>query len=222
MAGSKETKEILKQPDEFITLSARAIHWARQNTKILSYTGASVAAAVLIFVAANAYVGYADRKGQDAYNKAYNALGSPFGEKSKDDLTGAASLFEEVIKEHGFSGASRLALAQLASLRFGEKRFDDAISLYKTFMEKAAGESRYVALTKLSLAACYEAKGQFNEAVALLQSILDQPLVGEAALWNLARLYRLSNEGEKEKEMLKKFAESYPDSPFLPLAKSRI
>ena len=223
MAGSKETKEILKKPHEFITLSARALQWAREHARPLRFAGTGLAVAALIFLAASTYLGYADRKGQDAYNKAYNALSNQDGSaKANEAITEATGLFQEVIKDHGLSDASRLALVQVAGLKFREKKYDEAISMYQTFLDKMAGEPRYANLARFAMATCYEAKGDVKNAILLIQSVMDYPLLKESALWNLARLHRLSNEAEKEKEILKKFTEQFPDSPFLPLAKARL
>ena len=42
----------------------------------------------------------------------------------------------------------------------------------------------------------------------------------ETVMLSLARLYRLDNQTEKAKEILKEFVEQYKDSPFLPMAKA--
>ncbi len=223
MAGSKETKEILKKPDEFMNISASVLQWAREHGRLLKYVGVVIALAAVVFLVAHTYLGYADRKGQDAYNKAYNAMTETNpSEKTKETTPDAVTLFEEVMKDHSLSGASELAVAQLAYLKYREKNYDEAISLYHNFLDKMAGATRYVNLTKLALSACYEAKGDLKSAIDLLQSLRDYPLLKDAALWNLARLYRLSNETEKEKEALKQFTEEFADSPFLPLAKARL
>jgi tetratricopeptide (TPR) repeat protein len=223
MVGSKETKEILKKPDEFLTISAKVLQWAREHGRPVRYVGFAVAAAAVVFIAANTYLRYADRKGQDAYNKAYNAIAETNpSEKAKESVPDAVTLFEEVIKDHSLSGASDLALAQLANLKYREKNYDEAITLYRKFLDRMAGKTRYENLTKLALSACYEAKADLKNALELLNSVRDYPLLKETALWNLARLYRLSNETEKEKEALKQFAEEFTDSPFLPLAKARL
>ncbi|NCO59567.1 MAG: hypothetical protein COX16_09065 [Deltaproteobacteria bacterium CG23_combo_of_CG06-09_8_20_14_all_51_20] len=223
MAGSKDTRDILKRPDEFITISGKVLQWAREHGRPLRYAGIAVAVAAVVFIAAHTYLNYADRKGQDSYNKAYNAIAETNpSEKAKESAPEAVTLFEEVIKDHSLSKASALALAQLANLKYREKNYDEAIALYRKFLVEMAGKTRYENLTKLALSACYEAKADLKNAIELLNSVRDYPLLKETALWNLARLYRLSNETEKEKEALKQFAEEFTDSPFLPLAKARM
>ena len=44
----------------------------------------------------------------------------------------------------------------------------------------------------------------------------------EMAMFNLARLYRLDNNTEKARSILKTFIERYKDSPYLPLVKAQI
>jgi len=74
------------------------------------------------------------------------------------------------------------------------------------------------------VAACYEEKGEFKTAIETLEQILSSPddLFKEQAMLNLARVYRLAHQQEKSKKILKKFIETYGNSPFLPLAKAHI
>jgi outer membrane protein assembly factor BamD (BamD/ComL family) len=74
------------------------------------------------------------------------------------------------------------------------------------------------------MAACYEAKGDLNAAMETLNILLKQPdnPFQESAMLSLARLYRLDNKDAQSQEVLKKFVEKYPTSPFLPMAKARL
>jgi outer membrane protein assembly factor BamD (BamD/ComL family) len=215
-------KELLKGPDEFMTLSEKAVHFVSEHSKVFKGGATALAAALLIYLGVTSYMNYIDKKGQTAYNKAYqeviNSLNQP---PEKRDLKKAKELFDEVAKDYRFSKASRLAPPQTAYLQFQEKKYDEAISLYNAYLNEDP-PAEYRDMARLAIAACHEEKGDFAKAIEILQGITSTPssLCKEEAMLSLARVYRLANQNEKAKETLEKFLETFQNSPFLPLAKA--
>ncbi len=215
-------KELLKGPDEFMTLSEKAALFVSEHSKAFKAGGTAIAAALLIYLGVTSYTHYIDKKGQTAYNKAYHEVMSSLNQTpEKRDLKKAEELFKEVIKDYGFSKVSLLASPQLAYLQFQEKKYDEAISLYNAFL-KENPPAEYRDMARLAIAACYEEKGDFAKAIEILQGVTSAPssLFREEAMLSLARLYKLANQNEKAKETLEKFVESFQNSPFFPLAKA--
>ena len=226
MAAKKVSrKELLKGPDEFQTFSGKAIRLYKAHEKLFSYIGVGVVILVCVYLGINTYMKYINKKGQTAYNEAYYTLAdNPSTESGKEDLKQPTELFEKVKDKYSLSKASRLALPELAHLKFREKKYDEAISLYKKYLSDERDNPPYEDMTMLALAACYEEKGDLKEAADLLKKLVDDPtfFFEEQAMLNLARVYRLSNQPEKSQEILKKFAEKYVSSPFLPQVKAQL
>jgi len=226
MAKKKITrKELLKKPDEFMTLSNRVVLFARSNIRPLKYIGLAVAIIVVSFFAIYTYFGFINEKGQNAYNTAYDTMTEnmkPNPDTAK--LQESEKLFSKVINEYGLSKAARLAIPQVAHLQFLEKKYAEAIVLYRKFLDEVSGNAQYESLANLALAICYEAKGDLKTAIETLGPIVNttnNPFK-ETGMLNLARLYRLDNRPEKEKEILEIFIEEHKNSPFLPMAKAHI
>jgi len=216
-------KELLKAPDEFMTLSARAMLFVREHSRQFEYLGMAIAAIVIIYLGINTYVKYINKKGQNVYNMAYSALSKNLQpDMNQEELKRSEELFKEVIDRYGLSKVSKLALPELAYIKFQDKKYDEAISLYKEFLNKVADKARYQTMTRMALAACYEQKGEFKMAIDFLEQVMSGPgdLFKEQAMLNLARVYSLANQQEKSKKILKEFIETYGNSPFLPLAKA--
>jgi len=226
MAKKKITrKDLLKKPDEFVTFSSRAATFIGSNIRPLKYIGFTIAIAVVSYFAINTYFRFINEKGQNAYNKAYDTMTeimkpNPDTEKLQESV----ELFTKVIDEYGLSKTARLALPQVANLKFLEKKYDEAIVLYKKFLDEVSGNAQYKSLANLALATCYEAKGDLKAAIESLGPIVKVPNnpFKEAAMLNLARLYRLDNKPENEKEILETFIKDHNDSPFLSVARARI
>ena len=224
MAKKRVTrKQLIKEPDEFLTFSGRAAHFVREHSQQFKYLGGAIAAALLIYLGMSTVMSYVNKKGQKAYNMAYYNLPQDLDVNSEsNDLKQSEELFQKVINDYGFSKASRLALPELAYLKMVEKKYDEAIPLYQEFLQKASDNMPYQSLARMALAACYESKGEFERAIETLMHITAEPdnLFKEQAMLSLARVYRLADQEDKSEEILKEFTEKFTTSPFHPLAEA--
>ena len=225
MAKTKVSrKELLKKPDEFITLSARSITYVKEHPRIFSSLGIVIACLVLLFIGYNMYGKHIEKEGQTTYSMAYYTVVKNMGiEKNKDDRERSEELFNQVVHDYGHSKSARLALPQLAYLKFLDKQYDEAISLYEEFLKKAKNEP-YPSLARIALAVCYEEKAEYAKAIQTLDQIRSGPddFFKEQALLSMARIFRLTGKEDKSNEILKEFVAKFQTSPFLPIAKAYI
>lgn len=218
-------KELLKDTDEFITLSARAANFVSEHTQKFQYAGIALVVLILIYLGGTTYLNYVDKKGQEAFNAAIVSFTEAM--KTFDatkSLKGAEEGFKKVEDEYGLSQVSRLVYPELAYIKYLEKKYDEAISLYQDYLKDLEEGSPYQSLARLALAACYEEKGELDKAAELLNRILAAPkdTFKEQAMLSLARVYRLNGKTQDSIKILKDFLEAYKSSPFVPLAKAHL
>jgi predicted negative regulator of RcsB-dependent stress response len=216
-------KELLKSTDEFMSLSAKAITFVKEHKRLFDYLGMAVLGLIVIYMGAYAYIKYINKKGQEAYNTAFYTA-AKITDSAKDPAAEkkVKALFESVIKDYGSSKSAKLALPEVASVDYDEKKYDQAIANYEAFLGKVSESDPYKSLARLSLSVCYEEKGQLDKAIEPLEKIMegtDDP-IKEQAMLNLARVYRLSNKQDKSNEILKQFKEKFPKSAYIDLADS--
>lgn len=226
MAKKKTTrKELLKRPDEFLTFSGKAVEFYNTHQREFRYLGLVIAVIVIAYLGGRTFLKFVNEKGQEAYNTAYTSLTENMKPNADPgSLRESEELFTEVIDNHGMSKAARLALPQAAYVKFVEKKYDEAIALYEKFLDKVSGDTAYESLASLGLATCYEAKGDLKAAIKALKPVIEAPddPFKETAMLSLARLYRLDNDPEKSKEILKEFVDKYEASPFHSMAKAHV
>ncbi|OQY41536.1 MAG: hypothetical protein B6240_15110 [Desulfobacteraceae bacterium 4572_87] len=219
-------KELLKNTDEFLTLSEKVVIYVKEHMGQVRWVGIGLAVIAVAYISIWGYMKHTNQKGQAAYNVAYDALAQNFqGENAnKENIKKSEGLFEAVIRDYGMSKAADLALAQVGHAKFTNKQYDAAIDYYKEFGAKASDNEAYETLNLLALAACHEAKGAMKEAAEILDGIVEAPdnPFRENAMLNLERIYRLNNQPEKADKILKTFAKEYGNSPFFPMVKARI
>lgn len=216
-------KELLKGQDEFLTFSERSVIFIREHLKQFKALGIAVLAVILIYLGINGYLRYVNKKGQESYNMAYSALLQNMHEEADPEaLKESQTILRQVMDEYGLAKVSRLAAPELAYLKFRDKAYDEAVSLYASFLKDVPKKSPYSSMTRLALAACYEEKGDLPKAAESLEEILAsrEDFFKEQAMLNLARVYTLQNDEGKSKAILGEFIEKFKDSSFLPLAKA--
>ena len=224
MAKKVTRKELLREEDEFTTFSGQAILFFREHSRQLNYVMIGMAAVALIYLGFNFFVGRTNKKGQDVYNQAFYSL-------TQSRVSGATTVplqaeeeFQRVLDDFSLSKVSRLARPQLAQMKFQKGEYDEAVALYQEFLKDASDQPLYQSLARLGLAACYEAKGEYQKATEILAKMANDP--GDPfkaqAMLDLARVYRLSDQGDKSKEILSAFVTDYETSPFVPFAKAHL
>ncbi len=221
MVTKESRKELLKGPDEFMTLSERAAAFVRDHSRGFSYGGAALAAALLVYLGISWYLGYEDRRGQELYNKAYYALRTAEASNVDPDPSARpADLFADLMDGHGLAHVSDLALPQLARLKFEAGEVDEAIRLYRSFQSEIDPESRYAAMAHLAVAGCLEAKQDYGAAVEELRPLAEGSgsVFQEQALVHLVRLHLLQGRRDQAAETRDRLSREYPGSPFIPFA----
>lgn len=224
MAKKKITrKELLKKEDEFISLSARASQYILAHAKTIKYLLYGLAIILIVVLAGMLYYKHLNKKALAAYNTAYKALvGNTSPETTEKDIQKSIEEFDRLIEDYGRTKIATLAIPQLAYLKFDQGKFDEAISLYQTYLEKEKSNSIYRSMAYFGLAAAYEAKEDYESATRALEPVAkgEKDFLKEEALFSLGRMYELSGQTKKAQEVFKEFVAQFKDSPLLPLAKS--
>jgi len=216
-------KELLKEPDEFLTLSSRFFNWVTTHQRHLAYVGIVVAGLFVLYMAGYFYYRHVNKEAQGRYNEAYELLASSMKPDAKlKSWEKTEDLFMEIINKYSLSKVSRLALPQAAYAAYRQKKYDEAIGLYKKFLAKMGQEADYRMLTQMALAACYEEEKDYGRSIQLLEPISQEKAnpFRELAMIGLARVYRLADRKEDAMRTLKVFVVQFPDSPFLPIVKA--
>ncbi len=223
MAKRTTRKDLLKSEDEFLTFSSRALTFFTTHMRELKIAAIAAAAIAVIFLGGTAFYRHINEKGQEAYNRAYSAMAEQVGpQMDSEKLSEVRSLFADVVENHGMSKAADLALPQLAFLDFLEKNYNEAIYLYQEFKANYDEDSMFITLSVLGLAACHEAKGDLDKAIALLDPIAGESSnkFRETALFTLIRLYRQAGENSRASELATDFIKDFQGSAFEPIVKT--
>lgn len=226
MAKKRVTrKELLKKEDEFISLSARTYQFFVEYRKQIQWGLICVAAIIVIILGISLYFRHLNQKALTAYNMAYkNLVSDTSPQASAESIQRTTEELDRLIREYGWTKMATIAIPQLAYLKFGQGKYEEAISLYETYLGKIKTDSIYRSMAYFGLAACYEAKAEHQSAIGYLKKIIenDTAFLKEEAMFSLGRMYDLSGRRELSKDTFQKFVSQFPQSPLLPLAKAHL
>jgi tetratricopeptide (TPR) repeat protein len=226
MAKKRVTrKELLKKEDEFISLSTRIYRFAVEHKKKIQWTGICLAAIVVIILGISLYFRNLNQQALAAYNTAYrNLVSASSSQASEESMQRSIEELDRLVHDYGWTKMATFAIPQLAYLKFGQGKYEEAISLYKSYLEEIGDDSIYRPMAYFGIAACYEATADHQAAIRYLKKIIDyhDAFLKEEALYSLGRMYELSGRKELSRETFQQFISEFPQSPLLPLAKARL
>jgi len=206
----------LRQPDEFVTLSRRAVGYAEENRTTVFLVGGAIVlvlAAVLIYRAMRA-------SRETAASHAY-AAAHVFMEDRK--YPEAASAFQAVADGYGSTGYAVLAQLQAANALLAADRAAEAAAAYQKFLDSGPPTDYLRQLALVRLAHAQEKNDKPQEAVAAYgeAAALSGPFVEEAFL-DQARAAESAGDPAKAKALYEQFLAKFPASDQRTLVTARI
>lgn len=218
-------KQLLNEPDEFITFTGKIIKWAIANQKAISWGLGAVLAAIMVFSGVRYFINTAENRSfallQQSLTK-YEALMTEKGQEkayleTKED-------FQQILKKYKRRKGGLLARVIYADICYNADNYDESIELYNQALQDFADNPPYKYLILKSLGYAYEGKKDFQAAAEQFEMIASSPdaIMKDEALFGLGRMYAATDQNEKSIDALKKLIADYPDSIYVEIAKNMI
>lgn len=226
MAAKKVTrKQLLKEPDEFITFSARLFQFA-VKFKFQILVGIGVGCAALILV--SGFVYFSKKSEEKAFSlmqegiTKYKTLLQTIGPAKAYQEVNAD--FEYILKKYSSKEGGKLTRVSYADICYQADEYDKAISLYRQSLKDIGDHQPVKYLVLSGLGYSYAAKQEYQEAATYFQKIASDPesIMKDEALFNLGRIYHTLGNPEKSKESYQKIVSDHPDSIYIELAKDKV
>ena len=210
-------KKDLKKPDEFFTLSERAVNWVRANQKKAIAIGCCLALAIVIVIIGRmVYVSNQNTK-RIAFQEAANMAAA-----GKSDQ--AIEAFNKFLAKYSGSDLAPLASLRLGRLYYTKGEYDKAIEQYEKAIPHLKGYSDFYPLAVLGVSAAYQSKGDKEKAVKELLTIKDKPTnyLNEETLLQLTLLYHEIGDAEKAKSTGEELMKEFPTTGYAGLVKNMV
>jgi tetratricopeptide (TPR) repeat protein len=210
----KIKKKDLKKPDRFQTFFGKSIRYVSENrNKFLISSGIFI----LIILSLSGWHLYRLNYEDSAQRMYLSASGSNNNDKIE--------IYKEVVKKYPRSNAALMSLYNMGNIYFNLNDIDKSINAYREFIEKSHGDNVLITLAYVGLGYCYEAGGDFDKALELLNNPIKH---GVGGLWegiiyrNMARIYEEMNKPKEALGCYKKALNQTADPVMEALIKRKI
>lgn len=225
MATKKLTrKELLREPDEFITTTGRLIALGVAYRKQLLIGATVFLAAVLLFTILRVMSLRSENQSFVALSKVMAKYEAQEADKSDADrLQAVKADFEEFLGRYGDRGAGRIGRVIFAGICRDGGDLDTAVSLFTRAIDDYSKNPFYANLIHTALGQRLTAKKETAQAVTHFEAaaVKTASPLADTALFNLGLLAEAEGQAEKARSYFKRISEDYPDSIFRDIVKER-
>ena len=226
MATKKKTrKQLLKEPDEFITFTGKAITFITGYQKQISYMLCAIVAIVIIFFG---YRFFAQRPEIKAFTRLGQTQSKYDTLKKTSSETAAYSqvseAFQSIIKKYGGNAGGKLARVIYANISFDAQQYEKAIALYKQSLSDFKDDKLVYNIILSNLGHAYQRVEDGQNAAAYFEkaaSATDSP-IREDALFNLGLMYEKLGEATKSQKTLQEILNNHPDSIYFDVVEEEL
>jgi tetratricopeptide (TPR) repeat protein len=224
-AKYKSRKELLKKPDEFITLTGKAIAIVRDYQNHITYALLAVVAIGLVFIGYRFFAQRAETKAFSMLQKAQSAYQAQKAASSAAEAYNTVSqAFQDIIKKYGGNAGGKLARVIYANISYEAGQYEKAIALCKQALNDFQDDKAVYNLILNSLGYAYLQMEDNQNAAAYFERAAKQTdsLVRQDALFNLGWVYQKMGEAAKSQQALQQIIDDYPSSLYFDMVQEEL
>lgn len=226
MAKKRKTrKQILKEPDEFITFTGKAIRFAVQYQTQFIWAGAAILLLIFLGSGFRYFSNRAENRASNLLHQTTMAFDAAVAEKSPHDAYLAVEGgFQKLIMKYSGTSAGKTARLVFANICYHAGIAERAMALYRQALEDFKDDPSISTLIVASLGYCAEALKDYPAAAAYFEKITESPgaFLKAEATFQLGRMYESMGDAEKSINAFKTVLSDYPASMYAELAREKV
>lgn len=239
--AEKISRKKLREPDEFVSFTQRALGWLYDKRSLLITAGLIVIAIVLGFFGWRWYVEEATLEASSAFVDAREILDAPVASSSdpaeagtsqadgsypseQDKLRAALAALEQVQQNYGTSQTASLAAYFIGECHWRLGEYDQAIAAFERYLEAAGAGGELSAFAVEGIAASLENKGEYAQAKKHYQRLTEPPFESQRAraLYHMARMEQALGDEQAAARKLRELLDEFPQTPYRREAETRL
>ncbi|MBW2175349.1 MAG: tetratricopeptide repeat protein [Deltaproteobacteria bacterium] len=218
-------KQLLKEPDEFITFTGKLIRFGRRYHKELTYATCAFFIIVIALVAFRYFSNRAEDTASDLLRQAMQKYETRRNDTDADKAFAEVGPdFEYILEKYSNKHAGKMAGVIYANLSYEAGNTDTAILLYEKALDDNPADGGYRNLILSSLGYAYEQKRDLKTALTYFEEITDSsnPVAKDVALFNIGRLYEEIGEPAKSRKAFNRLISEFQNSIYYDLVNEKI
>lgn len=220
-------KELLKEQDEFLSLTEQSIEWSRANWPILIIALGIIAVAGVVGLLIRSSTASAKQEFQASLEEAISTYNAPVegqgmpptqgiaiypDQKQKYDA--AVFKFDKLVKENSGSNLVPYMRTYLAGASLNQGDYDKAIQEYGAIIQSVNPDSDLATIARHNQAIAYYLKGKYDQAYPIFKELAEgkTPLEKASAIVYAARCAEQLGKADEALKYYQRAVDSYSDS----------
>jgi len=221
----KTRKELLKEPDEFLTVSGKLIGFAAEYKTQMIYGLGIILALVIIVSGMRFFSVRSENKASAMLDQSlmeYNRLMAD--NKPEEVFSAVSASFQNILQKYGEKENGKLARLIYANICYDAGKYPQAIDLYTRSLKEFEKHPMIHSQILTSLGYAYEQQQDYSTAVSYFEKVSAAPeqILRSEALFQIGRLYKKLGQPEKSREAYQKILSDHPDFMFIDIVKEQI
>lgn len=208
-------KDLLKEPDQFLSTSEKAMLFVMDNRSTVIGTIAAILIAGFSFLGFKYY-----KETQTLRDEAFYFEIVKIADKDGGSTADAKAVMEKM----GDGLQKERASLLLGDLYFQNKEYDKAEVLYSKIMSSSSPGDINYQMAQVGLAYSYESREDYKKAIGLFKSVIDAntgfPLF--EVYWSLAKCHELNNDVSNALLILREMQIKFSGNPQVEKIENRI
>ncbi|MFH1116018.1 MAG: tetratricopeptide repeat protein [Pseudomonadota bacterium] len=228
MAEKKITrKELLNEPDEFITFSGRAIGYVRENPRYAGFAALVVIACLAAGVVYSSYRSHRQSTSHDLFVQAsrdYEEAVNGTEPASEEKLNKLFDRFDGIARDYGSLPAGEMALLYSGYVLSKKKDYKGALERYLKLESSRLAEEGLRDLFWYSVARTHMALKEYDKAAGIFDTLskdTKSPYRREA-YGAIARIYEFKDKKKEAVQAYRQYLKIFPEAPDAAFVKARI
>lgn len=228
MAEKKLTrKELLKEPDEFLTTTGEIIRFVRENPKTTVIGSLVVIACALAVAGYFAYQKYGNQTSHEAFEKTYReyrALEQSPQPPTDEQWDQLAAKFAALARDYPSFPSGEMAILYEGHVLYKKKDFKGALDRYTKMQNTSLIKRGLGPLVLYHIAMTRLAMNDYEQAAAILDQLskdTSSPYRREAYV-AVARIYESMGKNKEAVQAYRQYLKMFPEAPDAAFVKARI
>ena len=228
MAEKKpKRKELLNEPDEFITWSTRIIEFVQRNQRA---TAIGAAVFVLVILASFVYYGYQSRRQATSHEmletaiRSYEKLAASENPKNSSANDKLFDIFRKISRDYSDLPSGQIAILYEGHILFNKGDFKGALDKYNQFQSSILARKGLGPLALYNMAQSEMALKDYETAINLFDQLtrdINSPYRREAYS-SIARIYEMMEKKKEAAQAYKQYLKVFPEAPDADFVKTKI
>lgn len=223
--GAATRKQLLKEPDQFISFSGKLIAFGRSNLKMV-LIGAGIFVALLLAVATVRQV--SNRNENQASERVEKAVAKYSAALQDTNATTAYDRvkadFTEIFDKYRSNSAVKIARIAYGDISYNAGDADTAIAMYTQALDDFNRSPALKNIVMSGLGHAYALKKEYPQSIRYFETISadEETTMKSEALFNRARLYEATGEKQKSTALYEQYLTDFPDSMYADMVREKV